>query len=207
MANTYLIDIGLNDSTQDIARKCNANFRRLSSDQSKQNKAGLRQVSVYTDSELSSINDHLINLDNTINDFNDVIDDINNNISEIMESMIPDVGTWMFAEFDPNDKYPDTTWEQVADGTFLMASGDIHETGNEYGSNEVTLTIEQLPSHSHKIDIPLSNTYTSTSGATFSISRMASSNTRIPYTESTGGSKPHNNIPQSIAIPLWHRVS
>lgn len=23
---------------------------------------------------------------------------------------------------------------------------------------------------------------------------------------STGGSKPHNNMPQSIAMPLWHRT-
>ncbi len=32
MANSYLIDLGINDPTQDIVRKCNSNFRRLYKD-------------------------------------------------------------------------------------------------------------------------------------------------------------------------------
>ena len=42
MAQQYLVDIGMHDSLDDIIRKCNHNFRTMSSSQRRQSRAELR---------------------------------------------------------------------------------------------------------------------------------------------------------------------
>lgn len=126
MANTYLIDIGLNDSTQDIARKCNANFRRLSSDQSKQSRAGMRQEAVRTDEAIAGAEARVdAALSGAVGEINAAVSEglqaIEEKMSELMQDLIPDVGTWLYADYDPNAKYPTTTWERVSDPKSINA--------------------------------------------------------------------------------------
>ena len=45
------------------------------------------------------------------------------------------------------------TWEKIADGTFLMASGDTHALGVTGGEAEHTLTESEMPSHSHSLSV------------------------------------------------------
>ena len=44
------------------------------------------------------------------------------------------------------------TWEQIKD-SFLLAAGDIHEAGEIGGEETHTLTVEEIPSHTHKFII------------------------------------------------------
>lgn len=50
------------------------------------------------------------------------------------------------------------TWEKIADGTFLMASGDTHALGATGGEAEHTLTESEMPSHSHSLSVSGSTT-------------------------------------------------
>lgn len=52
------------------------------------------------------------------------------------------------ANFNPNTQYPGTTWTQIKD-RFVLAAGDTYTNGDTGGSATVTLTKDQLPSHSH----------------------------------------------------------
>lgn len=116
----------------------------------------------------------------------------------------PPIGTWLHCDINPMTYYPGTIWEEAEEGTFLMSAGDTYASGGSYGENEVSLMIENIPSHSHTIGSGNSGYGLSASGSYVGevpINRF-SGNTGL-----TGGSQPHNNIPQSIAVPLWHRIA
>lgn len=42
-----------------------------------------------------------------------------------------------------------TTWVQLEQGRAIISAGEDYESGNNYGSNSITLTKENLPSHNH----------------------------------------------------------
>lgn len=49
---------------------------------------------------------------------------------------------------DPNNKFPNTTWELLEENTYLVSAGD-NINGDNVGSNSITLTTSNLPSHNH----------------------------------------------------------
>lgn len=55
MANTYLVDLGYNDTLQDVIRKVNSNFRRLSSNNAQQMQSGIRQEAERTDNVIAGV--------------------------------------------------------------------------------------------------------------------------------------------------------
>lgn len=59
MANSFLIELGINDSLADVVRKCNNNFKRISSDQSRIAKQSVRQEASRTDEALKSEADRI----------------------------------------------------------------------------------------------------------------------------------------------------
>lgn len=50
--------------------------------------------------------------------------------------------------FNPNNQYPGTTWTQIKD-KFILAAGDTYSNGSTGGAATVTLTVDEMPSHSH----------------------------------------------------------
>lgn len=200
MANTYIIELNSNDSLIDVIRKVNQNLKLLSANQTRQTKASIRQESSRLDLVVAET---IIELDK-----------LKQELKEAKSSLIPDIGTYIFSTSDPNEKWPETVWERIADGTFLMAAGDEHEEGEEYGENEVTLTSAQLPAHNHGVNTNTTFTVAGISGNGRSDipGGTASWGSRTPAhwftitTASTGNNEAHNNIPKSIAIPLWCRV-
>lgn len=88
MANSYLIDIGLNDSIQDVIRKCNKNFRKLSSDQSKNSRDSVRREADRADQNLDNAMEEInVVLENAIEQINILVDqkmeELNGKIDEI----------------------------------------------------------------------------------------------------------------------------
>ena len=96
------------------------------------------------------------------------------------------------------------TWIQIKD-RFLLAAGDTYNAGVEAGEAEHTLTINEMPAHTH---------------AGYGATR--STNTGSPYfyqsniqgywfenntDKSTGGSKPHNNMPPYLTVYMWKRTA
>ena len=96
------------------------------------------------------------------------------------------------------------TWEQIKD-TFLLACGDTYANGATGGEATHTLTIEEMPSHNHAIEM-------TSSGVGYQIERVPFGNqsvwgnSNLPI-KPTGGSKPHNNMPPYLAVYIWKRVS
>lgn len=115
---------------------------------------------------------------------------------------------------DNPSKWFGGTWEQIKD-QFLLSAGDTYKAGTTGGSATHTLTVDEIPAHTHKIkrnnnytgsfmiDIGKSNQWgsaiTNTSGYTAQ---------PIGVTiENTGGGAAHNNMPPYLAVYVWKRVS
>lgn len=96
------------------------------------------------------------------------------------------------------------TWEQLED-RFLLGAGTTYTAGDTGGEVEHTLTVNEMPSHTHdqgkKYGTSLGNyspdaPWTANSGTVYSWP-----------TGSTGGDQPHNNMPPYIVVYMWKRLT
>ena len=110
---------------------------------------------------------------------------------------------------DPHELFGGT-WEPIQD-TFLWCAGPKHAAGASGGEETHTLTVDEMPSHSHQYNrLPqaFANTdYSDNIQANFNSSVRLSSNTEYVQTWNTGGSKPHNNMPPYRSVYCWHRIA
>ena len=118
------------------------------------------------------------------------------------------VGTYLHCTFDPNAEWVGTTWVKQVQGSYLVSAGSTYVSGGSYGSNTHTLTVEEMPRHTHYPPVATvwggdaadhRNIATTNSPVW---SRGDESNAVTP----TGDGAAHNNMPQSIAVPLWVRT-
>lgn len=79
---------------------------------------------------------------------------------------------------------------------FVLGAGDSHAVGETGGAEEVTLTVAQIPKHSHRY-IRHINTTPVTSNGTIN---AALSDSSYGATDYTGGSNPHNNMPPYYSL-------
>lgn len=153
---------------------------------------------------------------NYINNFlTEELDTKINNINTRIDSLYPIGSIYMSV----NNVNPSTifggTWEQIED-KFLLASGTTYSAGTTGGEATVTLSTNQIPSHSHSF-----GRYVPSSGATWSgddsdkqsgtahtkIYAQRGNISNISGTQSAGGGQAHNNMPPYLAVYVWKRVS
>lgn len=107
----------------------------------------------------------------------------------------------LYSHADPNDMYPGTTWVRLAN-TFLWgcdASGTIGQTG---GEKTHTLTVNELPEHSH------GSVYSAQAEGTKSQAWYSTSGDKLSYgAVKTGGSAAHNNMPPYTQVSIWRRTA
>lgn len=107
-----------------------------------------------------------------------------------------------------NETYPGDLfggeWEQIKD-TFLLACGDTYTNGATGGESEVTLKIEEMPSHNH--GYTRSRLFFSDPSGQNAIAYNNNIGSAIgATTNSTGGGKAHNNMPPYLAVYIWKRI-
>lgn len=100
-----------------------------------------------------------------------------------------------------------TGW-QLCDGTngtpdlrdkFVLGAGTSHAVGNSGGEEKVTLTIDQMPTHSHDGNYNAASSFSSNGAfATFGLNSNPSS--KSTSLVSSGSSQPHNNMPPYYAL-------
>lgn len=95
------------------------------------------------------------------------------------------------------------TWEQIKD-TFLLAAGDTYAAGSTGGEATHTLTIEEMPSHSHATNI-LGGIGGSTTGGYLVARDDCNGWTYVAI--NAGGGAAHNNMPPYYAVYMWRRIS
>lgn len=103
------------------------------------------------------------------------------------------------------------TWEQIKD-KFLLSAGDTYNAGDEGGEATHTLTINEIPSHTHAPNDSYTDGYvihkTNLSGG-YNALIAKGTNEAYKYAAATsvGGGQAHNNMPPYLAVYMWKRIS
>lgn len=104
-----------------------------------------------------------------------------------------------------NETSPETLfggkWEQIQD-RFLLASG-TREIGSTGGEESHTLTVNEMPTHTHELKTTLYEVGEAT-GSTVSITSLGTDD--LYSTTEVGGGKPHNNMPPYLVVNIWKRI-
>lgn len=95
------------------------------------------------------------------------------------------------------------TWEKIED-KFLLASGTNYSIGSTGGEATHTLTIDEMPSHTHTSDM---RHYQSSSQYTGYSSSWTNQKQTAIQINSTGGGQPHNNMPPYLVVNVWKRTA
>lgn len=123
------------------------------------------------------------------------------------------VGSYWLTEGsqNPADVIGGGVWEKVR-GRFLYGETDTMPVGTLAGESNVTLTIENMPRHTHRVYkddyySANSNGVTNTTNAWKQALVNASNTTCNIATEYVGGGQSHNNMPPFRSVFIWRRTA
>ena len=91
------------------------------------------------------------------------------------------------------------TWQRIQ-GRFLFAADSKHAAGSTGGEETHQLTVDEMPSHTHKQSIGGEPSY---GNACFK-DRYDSIG---EDTGAAGGDQPHNNMPPYLSVYMWKRTA
>lgn len=98
-------------------------------------------------------------------------------------------------------------WELCKD-VFLLGAGGDYEVLSTGGEKEHTLSVEELPEHSHQINDKGSGTDRDWGNEYFNLPGSYNESARTKWaTSKTGGGKAHNNMPPYKAVYIWVKIS
>lgn len=110
------------------------------------------------------------------------------------------------------------TWEQLK-GKFLVgvdsSDTDFETSGKTGGEKTHTLTVDEIPSHTHDMDDAVYGNYKNRlgirgdgGGGNGLIPSMMQTTGYSRYKPTnTGGGQAHNNMPPYLAVYMWKRIS
>lgn len=123
-------------------------------------------------------------------------------------NMLYPVGSYYITEspdlntVDKMNAYFGGTWERIQD-RFLLGAGRTYSVGQEGGEKTHTLTIDEMPRHSHEYYRMKSG------GSTWWVQGKEGTIFSQEYinTSFSGGEQPHNNMPPYRAVYMYRRKS
>jgi hypothetical protein len=109
------------------------------------------------------------------------------------------------ANFNPNTAWGGT-WELIEEGQVLLSAGSNYTAGNSYGSNNHTITIDEMPKHNH---LPFKLAYGEPSAAPSGLNYGSASvgEHDFKWLAEAGGSQPMSLMQKSIAVYIWKRTA
>lgn len=107
---------------------------------------------------------------------------------------------------NPGDDGYIGTWELYGKGRVTVCidpnDTDFDAIGKMSGEKEHTLTIDEMPSHTHTVN------YSGGAGTSTGVTAMGDQlGTSIAIVQATGGGQAHNNMPPNIVIYRWRRIA
>lgn len=97
------------------------------------------------------------------------------------------------------------TWEQIK-GRFLLGASTDYPAGSVGGEATHTLTVAEMPSHTHTDGTdPTNGISATTGGGTSAVVYWDSASGRA--TSAAGGGAAHNNMPPYFAVYIWKRTA
>lgn len=123
--------------------------------------------------------------------------------SELLDFVYPIGSIYMSVNSTNPGSFIGGTWSRIQD-RFLLAAGSSYSAGSTGGAATHTLTVDEMPSHTHTY----SRKYAAEDTATTAVAKGAtSSQTTVTETsDATGGGKAHNNMPPYLAVYVWERT-
>lgn len=134
------------------------------------------------------------------------------NLSDVIYKMIDNahpVGSYYLTETDTNPSaiLHVGTWVQLKD-RMLIGCGDSFAISSEGGEITHTLTINEMPSHTHNfIDRPRLWAEQNTSSNDIICAHTTAANNMVYATYATGGDQPHNIMNPYHACFIWRRTA
>ena len=99
------------------------------------------------------------------------------------------------------------TWERISN-RFLLGCDSTGTIGATGGESTVTLTIDQIPSHSHNQQVLAANSSGSTTGnCDYDSNSVGNAVAQGITTGASGGGGAHNNMPPYIQVSIWRRTA
>lgn len=94
------------------------------------------------------------------------------------------------------------TWEQIKD-KFLLSCWETYQNGTTGGEEKHTLTVTEMPSHSHTCTLA----YGATDPAKgLGYATQIATTHFVGFIDYQGGNAPHNNMPPYLTVYMWKRI-
>ena len=147
-----------------------------------------------------------------INQLTHMVNDLNYTTTELratIDTLIPAIGEIYITLSDENPSIKfGGTWEQIKD-VFLLACGDTYSIGSTGGEATHTLTVDEMPSHSHTFQRHMLNT--NDDGTNTGENGYGVTNKTIDIYEANtsiiGAGQSHNNMPPYLSVYVWKRIA
>ncbi len=91
-------------------------------------------------------------------------------------------------------------WERI-ENAFLLAASSAHPAGEQGGEERVTLSVEEIPPHTHTVYYGIA-----TDKPGWAATVMSDGSYQSPLANATGGCASHNNMPPYLSVCMWKRV-
>lgn len=106
------------------------------------------------------------------------------------------------------------TWERIKD-KFLLGSGDTYTNGSTGGEASHTLTVDEMPSHTHnyyfdqnpQVNWHIGLNSGSVESTTSAVAEGPQGRGYTLHIREAGSSQPHNNLPPYLAVYIWKRTA